>query len=352
MPVYLDPIKKTYNISYYLNGKKKFKRTKIKNKQQALKFEKELKSQNVNLKFHELYNKFINYYINIYSENTIAKYEYIYKNQLVDLYYYNIKDININILLNLQIKLLKKYSNSRINTIFSCIRTILNFGLKFYGLKNNPAKLIDNLKVNDNNDVGDNYITYDEFRIFIIYVNDFKYFLIFLTLFFYGLRISELTALKVNDFYNKLMRIDESRLAKVPKRLKGKKKLKSTKNNKIEYIRLADWYWNLIKKYIEINDLDSDDYIFGNRDKALSETTYRRNHNKYFKLSGIKRITPHGFRHSCASFYLSKGVDIVYVSRLLRHESIDVTIKYYIHFYKKDLDKIVQIVNESEIIFS
>ena len=48
--------------------------------------------------------------------------------------------------------------------------------------------------------------------------------------------------------------------------------------------------------------------------------------------AGIKRLTPHGLRHSFASLLLADGVPVAEVSALLGHKDSYVTWKVYAHF--------------------
>ena len=50
----------------------------------------------------------------------------------------------------------------------------------------------------------------------------------------------------------------------------------------------------------------------------------------------IKRLTPHGLRHSFASLLLADRVDVAEVSALLGHKDSYVTWKVYAHFVKKE----------------
>jgi integrase/recombinase XerD len=61
---------------------------------------------------------------------------------------------------------------------------------------------------------------------------------------------------------------------------------------------------------------------------------------KYAKEAGIgKRITPHTFRHTCATHMLQGGADIRYIQTLLGHESITST-QLYTHVEITDLKAI------------
>jgi site-specific recombinase XerD len=60
------------------------------------------------------------------------------------------------------------------------------------------------------------------------------------------------------------------------------------------------------------------------------------------KKVGIdKRITVHGFRHTCATHMLNKGADIRYVQELLGHKCLDTT-QWYTHLSIRDLKEVHQ----------
>ena len=53
--------------------------------------------------------------------------------------------------------------------------------------------------------------------------------------------------------------------------------------------------------------------------------------------AGLRRISPHCLRDSCATWLFSSGTDIRLVSRWLRHSSISVTMDCYLRLYGNEL---------------
>lgn len=49
------------------------------------------------------------------------------------------------------------------------------------------------------------------------------------------------------------------------------------------------------------------------------------------RASGVKRITVHGLRHTCATLMLSAGVPVHVVQRQLGHKNAEMTLNVYSH---------------------
>lgn len=115
-------------------------------------------------------------------------------------------------------------------------------------------------------------------------------------------------------------------------RLKGK-------GNKERYIQIGSTdVLELLKKYYEANTeaINSSGYFFvNNRGRRYTEQSIRIMLRKYSLGAGIERkITPHMFRHSVATFLIEEEVDISCVQRILGHSSIKTT-QIYIHVAAK-----------------
>jgi integrase/recombinase XerD len=76
---------------------------------------------------------------------------------------------------------------------------------------------------------------------------------------------------------------------------------------------------------------ETDAFLVNSRGAAASPQYVRRLiRDLAEKASIVKRVTPHMFRHSLATYLLEEGVDIRYVQRLLGHRSIATT-EIYTH---------------------
>ena len=111
------------------------------------------------------------------------------------------------------------------------------------------------------------------------------------------------------------------------------------KGNKERYIQIGSMdVLILLKKYYEANveAINSSGYFFVNRRGGrFTEQSIRIMLKKYATEAGIERkITPHMFRHSVATFLIEEEVDISCVQRILGHSSIKTT-QIYIHVAAK-----------------
>lgn len=148
-------------------------------------------------------------------------------------------------------------------------------------------------------------------------------------LFFYGLRSGEAMALKFSDLENDKLIIHSSIHRRGAREIEN---VKSNKSNRVIKLNFSMMLKMANLRYMYINDFGfcEDYFIFGGK-KPLSPTSIKRyKHNACLK-TGIKEITTHEFRHSCASRLIQKGKDIKEVSELLGHSSISITYDVYVH---------------------
>lgn len=90
----------------------------------------------------------------------------------------------------------------------------------------------------------------------------------------------------------------------------------------------------LLRRYYDANKemIKKSGFFFVNmRGSRFTEQSMRLMIKKYSNLAGIERkITPHMFRHSFATYMIEEGVDISCVQQILGHSSIKTT-QIYIH---------------------
>ena len=84
-----------------------------------------------------------------------------------------------------------------------------------------------------------------------------------------------------------------------------------------------------------------DDLVFGDGASYLPRT---KTNGGWFagavKRPQVQRITPHGLRHTAASLAISTGANVLVVSRMLGHETPQVTLRTYADLFDTDLDEV------------
>ena len=111
------------------------------------------------------------------------------------------------------------------------------------------------------------------------------------------------------------------------------------KGGKERYIQISNTaVLDILRKYYAENEpeIKKSGYFFiNNRGNRYSEQSIRLMLKKYTLKAGIQRkITPHMFRHSFATYLIEEGVDVSCVQQLLGHSSIKTT-QIYIHVAAK-----------------
>jgi integrase/recombinase XerC len=121
-----------------------------------------------------------------------------------------------------------------------------------------------------------------------------------------GLRISELSSVKLEDIKEKWIQIHG-------------------KGNKVRELPLLLEISILIKKYLEVKHPKT--YLFEKGNAPMNAAQLRYILTKLFKTQGLK-VTPHQLRHSFATHLLNNGARIADVSELLGHETMATTQVY------------------------
>lgn len=63
----------------------------------------------------------------------------------------------------------------------------------------------------------------------------------------------------------------------------------------------------------------------------LPFSSLRRVMRRYAELAGVKQISIHAMRHTCATMLINKGVPLPVVAQRLGHSDPSVTLKVYAH---------------------
>ena len=333
------------------NGKRVQKeRSGFPNKKECIKAENNFllnyKDTQDNILFIELYNIFIE------SKKQNLKYQSFrslknrFEKHILPFFKdYQIKNIKLNDYINWKNNILScNYSYTYMASLHQAMVNILSFGVKFYDLSENIASKVGNFsKRNYYPKV--NFWTYEEYKLFISNIDDIVYFTFFDLLYFTGMRLGEIRALNWNDLKDNYISINKNLIRSSIKscEFNTPKTFSSIRDIKIDdyvlsnLLKLKDYY----KTFIGFND---NWFIFGGL-FPLSTTNIEYRKNMYCKLANVKQIKIHEFRHSHASFLLSKGVPITVISKRLGHADLSMTLKVYSHFISKDEDNAVSLLN-------
>ena len=151
------------------------------------------------------------------------------------------------------------------------------------------------------------------------------------TLYGCGLRVSELTELKISDLFF------EEGFIKVTG--KGdKQRLVPIAGSTIKYI---DLYVKEIRVHQTIAENAKDTLFLNRRGKPLTRAMIFTIVKNLTELSGIqKNVSPHTFRHSFATHLLQNGADLRAIQQMLGHESITTT-EIYTHIDKTHLTQVM-----------
>ncbi|MBC9795550.1 site-specific tyrosine recombinase XerD [Sinomicrobium weinanense] len=151
------------------------------------------------------------------------------------------------------------------------------------------------------------------------------------TLYSCGLRVSELTALKISDLF-----FDEGFIKVTGK---GDKQRFVPIANATQ--KLIDIYKNEVRVHITTQKGHEDILFLNRRGKQLTRAMIFTIIKRLAEKTGLhKNISPHTFRHSFATHLLQNGADLRAIQQMLGHESITTT-EVYMHVDRSQLAEVV-----------
>jgi Site-specific recombinase XerD len=217
------------------------------------------------------------------------------------------------------------YSETYLKTINNQLSAILNYAVRYYGLKENPCHKAGPMGKSHAQEM--QFWTREEYLKFSQSLEDTRIHLIFQILYWCGVRLGEMLALTVSDvdfenntlFINKsLQRIHKEDVITEPK---------TPKSNRV--IALPKFLSKELQAYIDLlYKPEAKTRLFKISKSSLSGTM-----KKHSALVGIHNIRIHDLRHSHASLLVEMGFSPLLIADRLGHEKVQTTLDTYSHLY-------------------
>lgn len=306
--------------------------------------------------FQEVYKLWINQYENTVEESTFNKTINYFKNHILPaLGKYKIEKINVALCQNTVNEWFKNYSEYRIFKSYAA--RIFAFAIKHDFIQNNPMKLVEVPRKIDvpTDEENENFYTKEELIQFLNCAKDhgnYQAFTFFRLLAFSGSRKSELLALTWNDinFTRNEIRINKALARGKNSRLyiKTTKTKKSTRTIKMDVNTMTildEWKKRQKHDYFKLgyNTLKPNQLIFSSRKNELLQMSgVNQWMNQIIDKYRLKKITVHGWRHTCASLLFEAGSSLKEVQDRLGHNDVKTTMDIYTHVTEKAKSEAIQ----------
>ena len=139
-----------------------------------------------------------------------------------------------------------------------------------------------------------------------------------------GLRVSELTHLKVSDLNFEEMSVN----------------IRQSKGKKDRVFNIPKFLLKDLIKQSNKQKESNQEYLFSGPHEKLTERSIQKMVKTAVKKAGIKKeVHPHTLRHSFATHLLENGIDIRKIQELLGHADLSTT-QIYTHISREELKKI------------
>ena len=176
--------------------------------------------------------------------------------------------------------------------------------------------------------------TLEEYEKFLASIDkDSRYYVLFETLFWTGMRIGELLALTKEDVDLKNNQIN---INKTFYRTGGKDIITSPKTEQsIRVVEIPQFLADELREYLEhVYELPDTERIF-----PVGQEAVQHKLKYHIEQSGVERIRVHDLRHSHASYLINQGVEPLLIKDRLGHKDIKITLNTYGHLYPNQQKK-------------
>ncbi len=283
----------------------------------------------------DIINEFLDYitYEKKYSNNTEVNYEIdLYRfEEFLRINHKNYLKIKYEDVSNFIISLQKSgYKSTSINRIISTLRSFYHYLEKEKIITSNPFNLVSNLKTDKRLP---NYFKYNEYLEMINTLTDspldIRNRLILELLLATGMRVSELSSVKISDinFSNREIKV------------KGK-------GSKERVVFYGSYASDALDNYLHnsrgilLSERISDYLFINNNGSPLTSRGVRLIIENIVRKASIhSKVTPHTFRHTFATMLLNEGCNIKSVQELLGHASLSTT-GIYTHLTNEEVRKV------------
>lgn len=336
MPAYKDAEKGTWFVSFYYENWKGVKQKKMKRgfptKKEALAWEREFlmqKADDLNMDFEKFVEIYITDKKERLRENTWSTKEHIIRTKILP-YFKNkrLSDVQPKDVIAWQNEMLnyrdgkgKPYSPTYLKTLHNQLSAIFNHGVRYYGLKSNPAAIAGNMGSEKHKEML--FWTKEEYLKFADAMMDKpRSFYAFEVLYWCGIREGELLALTPADFDFEKGTLS---ITKSYQRLKGRDVITDPKTPKsVRVIQMPQFLTEEIHDYVKsLYKIQPDQRMFD-----MTKHYLHHEMDRGAKEAGVKRIRIHDLRHSHVSLLIEMGFSALAIADRVGHESIDITYKY------------------------
>jgi integrase len=300
-------------------------------------------SASQSITYHEIVEKFLENKKGTANADSIHEYRHVADLFLTPLYSRKFSAIKSKDYITIRSSILDSdYSKSYKNKAITLLKSISRFAYNFYDFKD-QTKMLSKLSGNSDDKKDMQVWTPEQFDQFIEHVDSYTFKAYFTLLFRTGLRRSEGKALLKTDLKNGILTIDKS----IRSNASGFRPLKNVSSRR--KIQLDEQMVEMLNPLLK----PPGRFLFGN-DEPVGISSIQRQFvdgiakcNKELTkkdLPLLPVIRVHDLRHSHASNLISKGANIVAVSKRLGHSDVNMTLKIYTHLMKESEENLMSIL--------